>query len=137
MAALEAMMTWLDEEQSQVAIFDATNSTEERRNFLVRGRCHCTVHVNTSFCTQRSKLHGRFEYLFIESICNDPQVLEQNYMQKMVYSPDYLGVDRYKALEDFKARIAKYEEVYETITNRDLHYIKLIDMCAHQSVLCA
>lgn len=49
-------------------------------------------------------------------------------MQKMVYSPDYLGVDRYQALEDFKARIAKYEEVYETITNRDLHYIKLIDM---------
>lgn len=57
-------------------------------------------------------------------------MLEQNYMQKMVYSPDYLGVDKYQALEDFKQRIAKYEEVYETITNRDLHYIKLIDMCA-------
>ena len=34
------------------------------------------------------------------------------------------------ALDDFRARIRKYEEVYETITNRDLHYIKLIDMCA-------
>jgi 6-phosphofructo-2-kinase len=34
------------------------------------------------------------------------------------------------ALDDFRARICKYEEVYETITNRDLHYIKLIDMCA-------
>ncbi len=33
-----------------------------------------------------------------------------------------------QALDDFKARIAKYEEVYETITSRDLHYIKLIDM---------
>ena len=33
------------------------------------------------------------------------------------------------ALDDFRARIRKYEEVYETITNRDLHYIKLIDMC--------
>lgn len=32
------------------------------------------------------------------------------------------------ALEDFRDRIRKYEEVYETITNRDLHYIKLIDM---------
>ena len=45
------------------------------------------------------------------------------------------------ALDDFRARIRKYEEVYETITNRDLHYIKLIDMCAavnavHSSRLC-
>lgn len=33
-----------------------------------------------------------------------------------------------QALEDFRARIRKYEEVYETITDRNLHYIKLIDM---------
>ena len=35
-----------------------------------------------------------------------------------------------QALDDFKERIRKYEEVYETITDRNLHYIKLIDMCA-------
>ena len=35
-----------------------------------------------------------------------------------------------QALEDFRDRIAKYEEVYETITDRNMHYIKLIDMCA-------
>ena len=34
-----------------------------------------------------------------------------------------------QALDDFRDRIAKYEEVYETITDRNLHYIKLIDMC--------
>ena len=34
-----------------------------------------------------------------------------------------------QALQDFKDRICKYEEVYETITDRNLHYIKLIDMC--------
>ena len=34
-----------------------------------------------------------------------------------------------QALKDFQDRIAKYEEVYETITDRSLHYIKLIDMC--------
>lgn len=33
-----------------------------------------------------------------------------------------------QALKDFQDRIAKYEEVYETITDRSLHYIKLIDM---------
>ncbi len=33
-----------------------------------------------------------------------------------------------QALEDFKARIRKYEEVYDPLVNRNFHYIKLIDM---------
>ena len=33
-----------------------------------------------------------------------------------------------QALKDFRDRISKYEEVYETITDRNSHYIKLIDM---------
>jgi 6-phosphofructo-2-kinase / fructose-2,6-biphosphatase 3 len=42
---------------------------------------------------QRSRFHGRWQYLFIESICNDIEVLEQNYRYKMMYSPDYAGCD--------------------------------------------
>ena len=34
-------------------MLDATNSTEERRHYL------------------RSRFHGKWQYLFIESICND------------------------------------------------------------------
>lgn len=30
--------------------------------------------------------------------------------------------------QDFKERIRHYEDVYETITDRSIHYIKLIDM---------
>lgn len=43
-----------------------------------------------------------------------------------------------QALLDFKERICKYEEVYETITDRNMHYIKLIDMCAelHKKCIC-
>ena len=33
-----------------------------------------------------------------------------------------------QALRDFKHRIRKYEEVYEPVTNRASHYIKLTDM---------
>ncbi|BDA46799.1 6-phosphofructo-2-kinase/fructose-2,6-bisphosphatase 4 [Coccomyxa sp. Obi] len=110
MAALEDMDTWLGEESAQVAIFDATNSTEQRRQLL------------------RNRFHGKWQYLFIESICNDPDVLEQNYRYKMMYSPDYKQTEADLALADFRQRIQKYEEVYETITDRNLHYIKLIDM---------
>ncbi|KAL6745907.1 6-phosphofructo-2-kinase-domain-containing protein [Haematococcus lacustris] len=123
-AAMDDMTRWLDSEEGQVAIFDATNSTEERRTYL------------------RSHFHGRWQYLFIESICNDQEVLERNYMNKMKYSPDYhnvpvaqashLGKSKLDvgdlALEDFRNRIHKYEEVYESITDRRYHFIKLIDM---------
>jgi len=37
-----------------------------------------------------------------------------------------------QALADFKERIHKYEEAYETMTDRRLHYIKLTDMYAFQ-----
>lgn len=36
---------------------------------------------------QRAALHGSYQYLFIESICNDTSVLEQNYRNKMKFSP--------------------------------------------------
>ncbi|GAX82741.1 hypothetical protein CEUSTIGMA_g10167.t1 [Chlamydomonas eustigma] len=109
-SALDDMMRWLNTGSGQVAIFDATNTTASRRQLL------------------RDKLHGRCQYLFIESICNDMETLERNYMNKLMYSPDYAGVNVEEALRDFKARIQAYEDVYEPITDRSFHYIKLIDM---------
>ncbi len=38
-----------------------------------------------------------------------------------------------QAIDDFKTRISKYEEVYTPMENRDMHYIKLIDMCVQHS----
>lgn len=35
-AALDDMIAWLRKPEAQVAVFDATNSTERRRNQLVR-----------------------------------------------------------------------------------------------------
>jgi len=39
-AALDEMTAWLDLPSSQVAVFDATNSTEDRRNKLVSVQRH-------------------------------------------------------------------------------------------------
>ena len=38
---------------------------------------------------QRERIHGRWQYIFIESIITDENILEQNYRYKMMYSPDY------------------------------------------------
>ena len=137
---------------------------------------HCLYAGFDNFVhAQRNRFHGKRQYLFIESICYDPDILQQNYRYKMMYSPDYKSTEADKvtflnyaersfdtavyrarallacswqdkclvsfvnkrilmnwgvqALNDFKERIEKYEEVYETITDRNMHYIKLIDMC--------
>lgn len=59
----------------QVAIFDATNSTLERRQFLI------------------DKFHNKVQYMFIESICNDEETLRKNVELKLKYSPDYANSD--------------------------------------------
>ena len=46
---------------------------------------------------QRQRFHGKWQYLFIESICNDSAVLEQNYRHKMMYSADYKDVNTEEA----------------------------------------
>ena len=47
----------------------------------------------TALLLQKNRFHNKWQYLYIESICNDPQVLEQNYRYKMMYSPDYKDVN--------------------------------------------
>lgn len=58
-------------EDHQVAIFDATNSTLERRRYLI------------------DRFHNMVQYMFIESICNDEETLIKNMELKLKYSPDY------------------------------------------------
>ena len=86
------------------------------------------THTHAHNTTQINTFHGKFQYLFIESICNDEAVLEANYRAKMRYSPDYKGMDPEQALRDFKQRIQKYLDVYEPLFDRRSHYIKMIDM---------
>ena len=72
--------------------------------------------------------------LFIESICDDPEVLKANLQHKVKCSPDFMGVSPDKAKHDFLSRIRKYEQVYKTITDDSLSYIKVINLSS--KVIC-
>src|SRR6185295_10758996 len=109
--ALKDMIRWFEEENGTVAIFDATNSTRDRRAFILE---NCKQH--------------NIQVMFIESICQDENLILQNIMDVKLSSPDYKDMDPEKAAEDFRARISHYEERYETITENDLTYIKLINV---------
>ncbi|XP_065072098.1 6-phosphofructo-2-kinase/fructose-2,6-bisphosphatase 2-like isoform X1 [Rhopilema esculentum] len=97
--ALEDVTEWL-EGQHRVAIFDATNTTRERRKMLVE---HCLDH--------------QFKVFFVESFCDDPNLITQTVKEVKIFTPDYTNIDSDRAIEDFKERIKHYEAVYEPLSD--------------------
>jgi hypothetical protein len=110
MRALDDMIEWFDS-GGQVGIYDATNTTRARRKLFVE-RC-------------RSK---GVPVVFIESICDDPRVIDANVRETKLSSPDYLGADPDDAVQDFRERIANYGRVYEPVGDDEGSYIKIIDV---------
>ena len=112
------MYQWISEAGAdgnpRIAIFDATNTTRERR-----------LAVATRARERKAGL------LFVESICNDEQVLQKNYEMKL-QNDDYKGMDPAIARQDFQERVAAYERVYETIKDDEVEgqisYIQLINV---------
>ena len=107
------MVKWFERENGVVAILDATNSTKARRRW-VKQRCDA----------------NNIETLYVESKCDNEELVMQNIIEVKTTSPDYKGQDPETAAKDFRNRIRNYEKVYQTIDEdeKDLTYVKLIDV---------
>ncbi|KAH7420645.1 hypothetical protein KP509_13G015600 [Ceratopteris richardii] len=110
--AMEDMLAWMAE-GGQVGIFDATNTTRQRRNMLLK------------------MAEGKCKVIFLETICNDRAVVNKNIALKIQQSPDYADESDYEtAHKDFTDRLSNYEKVYEPVEEGS--YIKMIDMASGQ-----
>ncbi|CBY32485.1 unnamed protein product [Oikopleura dioica] len=113
-AALKDIQRWFHEDDGQVAIYDATNVERSARKFL----------------WEFAEKHG-FKLFFIESECNDPEVVNNTVREVKLHGPDYISVDKDKAEKDFNERIKKYTQVYQPMNRDDdshCSFIKLIDV---------
>lgn len=111
--ALEDMCNYLSDE-GEVAIFDATNTTRERRQVIY------------DYCTQTYC----FRVFFVESICDSEEIIDANIREVKLKSPDYKDVPQDTAVADFQSRIKQYEKRYETIdekTERNYSFIKIFN----------
>ena len=108
-AALLDLIEWV-EKGGEVGLYDATNSTRARRNWV-----HDTL------------IEKGISVAFIESVCFDESIIESNIAQTKLGSPDYAGIRNQHAIDDFRKRIAHYEEVYEPLEDTQLRWIKIID----------
>ena len=70
------MIKWFDREEGVVAIIDATNSTKARRRW-VKQRCD----------------KNNIETLYVESKCDDEELIMSNIIEVKTTSPDYKGQD--------------------------------------------
>ncbi|XP_053562557.1 6-phosphofructo-2-kinase/fructose-2,6-bisphosphatase 2 isoform X1 [Bombina bombina] len=96
--ALEDVKFYFTEEGGQIAVFDATNTTRERRDLIL------------DFAKEYS-----FKVFFVESECDDPEVIAANIMEVKVSSPDYPEIDRENVMDDFLKRIECYKVTYEPL----------------------
>jgi 6-phosphofructo-2-kinase len=97
----------------RVAVFDATNTTKARRDKVVR-RCRAAA--------------PELNVVFLESICTDERILEENLKTKARFSPDYRDMALDVALVDLRKRIKNYELVYETVEEHEGSFVKIINM---------
>ncbi|KAL3077145.1 hypothetical protein niasHS_013134 [Heterodera schachtii] len=116
--AMEDMGLYLEKKEGEVAVFDATNTTRQRRKWLV------------DYC-QRERINPKFRIFFVESVCDDPDIIAANISEVKVNSPDYRGkMTEEEAKADFLRRIENYKLQYEPLDNEKddhLSYIKVIN----------
>lgn len=115
LSALEDVKSYLTEEGGQMAVFDATNTTRERRKLI------------GDFAKEND-----FKLFFIESVCDDPSVVASNVMEVKLSSPDYKGCSSNDAMDDFMKRIKCYRKSYEPLDpdnhDKELSMIIVIDV---------
>ncbi|XP_061634207.1 6-phosphofructo-2-kinase/fructose-2,6-bisphosphatase 1-like isoform X2 [Phyllopteryx taeniolatus] len=113
-AALKDVCDYFTSEQGQVVVFDATNTTAERRAVILNF----------------AKENG-YKVFFVESICDDPEIIAENIKQVKLSSPDYINCDKDEAVADFLKRIECYKLTYvalDDIKDRNLSYIKIFNV---------
>ncbi|KAI3402293.1 FBP26 [Candida oxycetoniae] len=113
-AAIVDMMRWFTEENGVVGILDATNSTRSRRNKILK------------ICRE-----NYIEPMFLESWCDDKELILHNIADVKTTSPDYVTRSSEFATKDFLKRIELYESIYETLDpakDANLTFIKLVNV---------
>ncbi|KAI0322846.1 bifunctional 6-phosphofructo-2-kinase/fructose-2,6-bisphosphate 2-phosphatase [Amylostereum chailletii] len=95
----------------QVVIYDANNGTREQRQRTAEKFDTQGIHV-----------------IMLESICDDPVIIERNIRSVKISSPDYRGWDPDKAVKDYYKRIKDHEQHYEPVEELTYPFIRIINV---------
>eukprot|EP00127_Corallochytrium_limacisporum_P002109 Clim_evm3s108 gene=Clim_evmTU3s108 len=114
--AVEDMLNWVRNE-GHIGILDGTNSNIERRTMLV-----------DMFHDAEQTINISIKVVFLEVLCNDLNIINENIALKVKHSDDYKDIDPDQAETDFRERLAHYEANYQTVQDKAYSYIKIFNV---------
>ncbi|CAK3808612.1 6-phosphofructo-2-kinase fructose-2,6-bisphosphatase [Lecanosticta acicola] len=106
----EDIFHFLNHENGQIAIYDAVNPLAQGRRALAK----------------EFEKHN-VQTMFIENTCTDERIIEENVRSVKISSPDYIGWSPEDAVRDYLNRINARIPHYESVEEKDLHYVKMIN----------
>ena len=106
----EDILHFLNHENGQIAIYDAVNPLSMGRRALAK----------------EFEKH-KIQTLFIESHCTDERIIEENVRSVKISSPDYVGWSPEDAVKDYLKRINARIPHFETMEEKELHYVKMVN----------
>ncbi|GME87702.1 6-phosphofructo-2-kinase activity protein [[Candida] boidinii] len=117
--ALKDLIKWFNDENGCVGILDSSNITREKRSNLVN-----------------ILKENKIEPMFLESFCDNNDIVKSNILDVNSTSPDYQGKSENYAIDDLMEKINYYEKLYEPMSiehEKDLTFIKLVNV--HQQII--
>ncbi|KAJ5545366.1 hypothetical protein N7461_007670 [Penicillium sp. DV-2018c] len=106
----EDIYHFLNHENGQIAIYDAVNPLASGRRSLAKEFAKHDI-----------------ETLFIESWCDDERIIEENVRRVKISSPDYVSWKSEDAVKHYLNRISSRIPQFQTMEEKDLNYIKMIN----------
>ncbi|KAI0261665.1 bifunctional 6-phosphofructo-2-kinase/fructose-2,6-bisphosphate 2-phosphatase [Gloeopeniophorella convolvens] len=95
----------------QCVIYDANNGRRDQRQRVAEKFGKEGIHV-----------------VILESICDDPVIIERNIRSVKISSPDYRSWDPDLAVQDYFNRIRDHEKYYETVDELYMPSIRIINV---------
>jgi broad specificity phosphatase PhoE len=116
--AMAELKAWLKGGQRRVAIFDASNTSRERRKWV--------------FSELESCVSMPHHVMFVERLVEDPAMIAQIHRDTEANisagrTSDYKDVPVEQAIADVRQRFANYEKRYEQMEDTSLSWIQSID----------
>eukprot|EP00515_Schizochytrium_aggregatum_P006538 CAMPEP_0202071992 /NCGR_PEP_ID=MMETSP0964-20121228/2144_1 /ASSEMBLY_ACC=CAM_ASM_000500 /TAXON_ID=4773 /ORGANISM="Schizochytrium aggregatum, Strain ATCC28209" /LENGTH=594 /DNA_ID=CAMNT_0048639003 /DNA_START=56 /DNA_END=1840 /DNA_ORIENTATION=+ len=122
--SLKVAIEWLQRDEGQVAIYDATNSTRERRAWIKE---YVQEHL-----VDRTQLNSVVSHrvLWVESLSEDNELITRNFLELRATGPpfpEYKGLTDEQATQKFLEKLKFYDQEYEPLDSEkeDISFIRI------------
>jgi hypothetical protein len=114
---------------AELALNDALEMLKSSLSIAILDGSHITSLKRRALCDQVAQSNLHCQVIFVESVCNDEDLLRSLMKDTYIRSPDYANLSEEEAIADMTLKIQHFEREYEPMEpSEGLQYLKLIDL---------